>query len=378
MTTWAPVPALMLVIPNSYASSRDRAPFKTDYCEYCDEKCTDCMEHDGKNMCMTCSDGEKAYKSECLDDCPLYYFDDSGLCRACVEGCEHCSDDSTCDVCGHGYTADGAICNRICEAGQFWSPITEGCELCPTDCLTCHWDFLASNVACDTCKGDYKITPAHTCVEKCIDEGYVDQSGMCQVHCNEGWGPNHSNDDICMACEQDHCNTCFFDTRQGFFDEHCTSCQDQFYLKQDSLSQTQTECVEYLECKGPLSPIRRTQGEHELWLCLECDGYFDHSRNYEEPVCKPCSDQYCGWCAWDFEMEAPQCVECRDGAIYDPASRDCRGECGQIIPFFVKQESGPLRTNQKTCIEDCDVYVNPADTSLKYVSDDRYECRICD
>jgi len=138
--------------------------------------------------------------------------------------------------------------------------------------------------------------------------------------------------------------------------EICLSCEEDYYIRHDTKSIPTSVCLSYFECQGALSPMRVGE-DHSSWECTECAGYWDHEilDEDENPTCQPCNYEggYCESCSWDFDWWGYQCIECNQGAIYDPVSRDCVNECGRLKPFSMVTKSGPFSVEQDTCVDFC-------------------------
>ncbi len=95
-----------------------------------------------------------------------------------------------------------------------------------------------------------------------------------------------------------------------------------------------TTCVTENECNDdPLFAPQRliTLQATIKYECSECLGYYDHSN--EDPVCTPCTLNFCERCKWDFYQKRYECLECNLGAVYDLTINDCAGTCGAIYKY---------------------------------------------
>jgi len=54
------------------------------------------------------------YTGDACDKCVAGYYEDSGECKKCLEGCATCSGADKCDTCPEGYTGD--VCDA-CASG---------------------------------------------------------------------------------------------------------------------------------------------------------------------------------------------------------------------------------------------------------------------
>ncbi len=325
--------------------------------------------------CSVCSNDEEgnrlwAFGESCLASCPPGFFADEYDCKKCRWGCAECSEEDTCDTCARGYTlTETGECVNECPRENYYKD-SEGdyCLKCPEGCTRCKYDDILQRPYCFDCSEDFKLTPDHQCVDECQKAGFVDQLGQdgihyCQHECDYKWGRNKGlgEKDVCFRCESEHCDTCEFRERKGFGVNYeiCLDCEEDYYLRQDADSIPSSICLSYFECNGDLSPIRVVRDGVEYWECTECMGYWDHSvlDDEDRPTCQDCRNDfgYCSWCAWDFDWGSYQCIECQEGAIYDPISRDCVSECGRLKPFSLHTKSGPFLVEQDTCVDFCPV-----------------------
>jgi len=349
--------------PNSF--ERDdlhQDGLKIPRCDYCDSfYCIECsLEMDRKNnpdriyqrKCHICSNDDEgnqlwAKGEDCVTDCGDGFWADEYECKKCRWGCETCSEGNTCDICLPGFTMTehGECVNECPRENYFKDPASGKCNQCPEGCTRCKFDTIEKRPVCFDCAETFKLTPDHKCVRQCHEAGFVDQEGYCQEECDYRWGRNKGlgEKDVCHRCESPNCEKCEFRERRGFGVnyEQCLDCDEDYYLRHDPNSIPSSICLSYFECNGDLSPQRFTNDKgQEFWECTECAGYWDHSDldSNGRPTCKDCTYDfgYCDWCAWDFDWWGYQCIECADGAIYDPISRDCVHECGRLKPFILE------------------------------------------
>ncbi|KCV69816.1 serine/threonine protein kinase [Fonticula alba] len=121
-------------------------------CEACDASCHTC-EGPTEAQCLSCAGKTGALlDGHCLSSCPLvgFWLDESDplhrVCRPCGEGCDRCSDATSCLTCKPGLVLlhsgpGGASCVSDCPGG-FFASLLDGqsqaaCAACAPDCLTC-------------------------------------------------------------------------------------------------------------------------------------------------------------------------------------------------------------------------------------------------
>jgi hypothetical protein len=68
------------------------------------------------------------------------------ICQTCIDGCDACSDATSCDTCSAQYYLDAGVCNA-----------------CPEKCLVC-----ASPYACDKCTPGYEKEVNSDGFEYCV------------------------------------------------------------------------------------------------------------------------------------------------------------------------------------------------------------------
>ncbi|MCQ2818046.1 MAG: hypothetical protein MJ252_12340 [archaeon] len=162
----------------------------------CRECPKNCLEYDQeKNICYKCNSDN-------------YFLTNEGTCEPCAEGCQHCTDKTTCKECYHfGY---------YLKKG--------GCSTCPTHCLQCDAG------TCYKCEGKFypslfecKSCPSHC--EKCSESG-------CEV-CEEGYFMDGTT---CKACNK-NCAACDGNENK------CTKCPKGFFLQNDVCKACGNGCI---------------------------------------------------------------------------------------------------------------------------------------
>ena len=151
-----------------------------------------------------------------------YYFNNSGLCSACILGCLTCSDGNTCLTCDSSqkWEKDTNDSTCICTNGYFLGN-SSICSTCISGCLACSNGTTC--LTCDSAQKWQKNTTDSTCI--CID-GYYLLNKTC-VPCQAACLSCLMNDTIlkCLLC----------DTAGHFLlsNNTCT-CETRYYLSSSS------------------------------------------------------------------------------------------------------------------------------------------------
>lgn len=105
--------------------------YKCTRCLASIEGCTHC---NATNYCINCTQG-------------YYLSSGTNLCVSCtaINGCEKCSDGTTCQLCGPGFFLNGTNKCQECKIG---------CSTCDasSSCFTCSPGFYLDGTNCVTCK----------------------------------------------------------------------------------------------------------------------------------------------------------------------------------------------------------------------------------
>lgn len=94
----------------------------------------------------------------------------------------------------------------------------------------------------------------------------------------------------------------------------------------------------------------------------------DHS-NPLDPKCTTCTVNYCNNCWWNFFKDKYECIECAEGAVFDPVISDCYGTCGAILPYSLPLSLGEYDIITPTCVLWC---------PFEYEPNIYKECEFCD
>lgn len=164
--------------PDSYESLRYKAGYKTPYCAYCGENCTECEQGTDSipHICTECEGDLNAHFSGCVETCPTQFYDNGEICSWCGSNCLECVDNEICTLCDFGFKANNATgeCDEVCPQG-YLSESNE-CVPCADNCLKCGMKF--ENLVCSVCDKGYFLTPDNRCVTSCKDNGFVQRDHM--------------------------------------------------------------------------------------------------------------------------------------------------------------------------------------------------------
>ena len=128
-------------------------------CSPCRSNCQECAS---PTTCTKCATNLYSYLGDCLVTCPsntLVSINNS--CLACDISCRTCQNlPNECLTCATGYTYDSRIkiCFRnqplpTCSSGQFLNRLTNQCENCNSECLSC-----SERNICFSCIPGYQLS----------------------------------------------------------------------------------------------------------------------------------------------------------------------------------------------------------------------------
>ncbi|EGR30311.1 leishmanolysin family protein, putative, partial [Ichthyophthirius multifiliis] len=142
---------------------QNRVPQQCNSCFACSKISVGCSSCDNKT-CFACLPPRFLDENSCLMACPVGKWGNTAnrQCTACLEKCETCSNNNTCDTCFQNrvpqqcncpqYSYDTNVFNQACT---MCSTFQTGCATCSaTECLTCitpYYFQLNSNGQCDSC-----------------------------------------------------------------------------------------------------------------------------------------------------------------------------------------------------------------------------------
>ncbi|KAL4465986.1 hypothetical protein ABPG74_004223 [Tetrahymena malaccensis] len=271
-------------------------------CIVCSNTSCQTCDSSNSNLCLTCPNGTYLYNNTCVLSCPPKTFQNSTnqKCDPCLNKCEKCSNNSTCDICEQNLylSVDQKQCLTNCPLGQQQNQNTWQCISCTDpNCQVCQQDPSQ----CSKCGNNQNL-----------------QGQICQPNCNTSYYPVNN---VCVLCSSNiaNCDQCTSST--------CTLCQNNYYLFNGN-------CVNqcnpgYYIANNPPS-------------CQPC-------QNSTCNTCEPAPSQNCLSCAKPYFQNGTQCVNDCDPNQYSNSSRICV-LCSQTF-------SGC----QSCTINQCNSCINPTD-----------------
>lgn len=161
----------------------------TKSCVTCPFPCTVCSTHNSCSQCRTptfrlegdqckCV-GDYVYypgTQQCITNCPLGFYNASGVCQPCQDPCKTCAQTATtCKSCLYGKFLENGLCVSQCGSANYVDPTGILCLPCDSlKCLTCFG--AASNcTACDA--NEYLLN--NFCHTSCPDKVIAPQTSRC-------------------------------------------------------------------------------------------------------------------------------------------------------------------------------------------------------
>ncbi|KAL4440935.1 hypothetical protein ABPG74_009348 [Tetrahymena malaccensis] len=282
-------------------------------CQKCDLQCELCTEN--KSKCIACKIIDPQNKDNCLDSCPIGYFQKEKNCIPCTNFDSNCSQCNTveCLKCKQEFDLINKSCHQKCQSNQFRNP-----EL---NCQQCH-------MSCSTCSGSLETD----CIT-CINSVSFNDIKICQI-CDKGYFYNQLNSPQNGNFDPQNCQKC---------DPQCLECHKQ-----------SNAC---LKCKinDPLiksnclaqCPDRYYQQDN---ICKQC-----------QSNCLICTQNKCNLCEEGYDIVQNQCsLKCQQNQFRDTASLQC-----QDCHFSCQKCNGSSSKNCTSCIKQLNL-------------NQQGECSICD
>ena len=165
----------------------------------CPEHCASC----NASACTSCYGGYVLYDGVCAAECAERFFNSSGVCVSCQNGCEQCRDTSSCSSCSEQYYLYGGGCYGECPNTTY----AEGgvCVQCTDPCLYCLGNGTNN---CTLCNSPLVLFESE-CVSSCPENYTVyfqkclANSLFCAPNCTEELLSNTICD---IACNVKACN----------------------------------------------------------------------------------------------------------------------------------------------------------------------------
>lgn len=157
--------------------------------------CTTC-EPDNINSCILCEPG--------------FGLDGTGGCAQCSEGCNSCSDASTCDECAEGF-------GPVLDLGS--------CASCGSGCVNCDTDqAVCSQCAPGLGRDPENVEMCKSCADGCDGCNNMDYQSC--IACQPGYGFSGSGS-ACSPCSASNCALCSVNNNL------CTECDEGLMLVGD-------------------------------------------------------------------------------------------------------------------------------------------------
>ena len=319
----------------------------------CSINCKQCKE---KNKCIKCRidysffGSKESEEIKCISNSKLNagYYQDNNIYYKCMENCDICLDDLSCEKCSKGFYYFNEKCKRHnIENCEIYGKDSDGKEIdicikCKDNyflfynnlyCLPCN-DSLYGQVGCEgNCDAsNYLQTRNVICNKNDCRDGYYNLNGIC-LSCSKGSKGckkctitlNEINKEVynCLEClnneykylssygcakcylDEEHCKKCHFISINSYSKE-CDECEEGFYLDKNK------------QCKKCHYPIEISNG-----YCRVCS---DNKNDYQSgncwcyeyytkkshSTCVKCPDK-CPYCEFNHYMNNVECLICEPG-----------------------------------------------------------------
>nr|XP_014434426.2 LOW QUALITY PROTEIN: extracellular matrix protein FRAS1 [Pelodiscus sinensis] len=254
----------------------------------CHSDCSACSR--SFDHCDVCRDATLLLQNgRCVGRCDSGFYQDAGVCLACMETCSTCTIGFECTSCKDSLLMKYGQCVSSCGDGFFQDHLR--CAACHESCSAC-WGSADNN--CLACKDRSRVLNAGLCVASC-GHGFYMKNGICHA-CDQSCETCSSVQPMCLTCASEkvlHSGKCISECPGGYYrdsTQRCRACHD--------------SCA---TCLGPLA-TQCTSCSRSLGLqqgqCLPACGegfYHDHH------VCKDCHPS----CRACVGPETSHCTQCR-------------------------------------------------------------------
>lgn len=257
----------------------------------------------------------------CLQSCPVSYFVNttSASCESCDASCAACSSKDNCSSCAFGFFLEDAQCISVCLTGYYQSPLDLNCQKCYSRCASC-----TSYSVCQSCKaGSVLFKEESICLSTCPQSYIKDPATntcLLQGICQS----------ICKYCDvSNKCRECEYP-----YYIHLDACVDKCptYFYEINVNRTCASCFEGCKvCNGPLesqcadkylngSTTDDPSDDEDIYADLTQGGYKKPKKSQEERYCHLSCDKCVG-------KEFTHCVTCPQNRILKPIEGKNYGEC---------------------------------------------------
>ncbi|XP_074849859.1 extracellular matrix organizing protein FRAS1 isoform X2 [Carettochelys insculpta] len=324
----------------------------------CHSDCLTCSQ--SFDHCDVCRDATSWLQNgRCVRSCDSGFYQDAGVCLACMEMCATCTNGFECTSCRGSLLMKYGQCVALCGDGFFQDHLRctacdQSCETCYSDqskCLTCASVMVLHSGKCiSECPGGYytdskqRCRACHDSCATCIgplasqctscSRSLGLRQGQCLPGCGEGFYQDHN---VCKGCHPS-CRACV-----GPENSHCSQCgKPEEVLQPEQRLEEATYGICLPQCKARFY-LENTGVCRECHSsCLACSGSTSHN-------CTACSTPrvlFDGQCS----SECPEGLYSRNSLCLSchPSCKKCRGpsdsDCITCHPHAAL-DSGKCRTS---------------------------------
>ena len=235
----------------------------------CEKEVKECTIGDNEK-CQSCNSNNNL-RNQCEKCNYRYYLPSDGnkiICENCnkIEKCLECSgtkNNPICEKCENGYETKNGLCElKLCEIGE-----REKCKSCNSNtnfqnqCENCNYGYYlpsdGNKIICQNCNIENCLESSGTknnpICEKC-ENGYEIKSGICELK-------------QCEIGENEKCKSCRTEKNRQ---NECFTCNEGYYLPENSNSQTCVKCS--------IDNCKKCSNNN---ICLECKANFKENKNNE-------------------------------------------------------------------------------------------------
>ena len=286
-------------------------------CQRCSPTCLTCSVAAENCTNLNCSINYYYLNNSCLSACPNQYYADSTLrqCLICTSGCALCFGTglTSCTKCnapgGVQYYKQIGIttCATGCNPGEYPSPLTKECTLCPNVCATC-----SSSATCLSCQSLFGVAyylSGTSCIYACPFGEYGNLTDFkcytCPTGCLSCFGGSAA---MCHNCTNAGGSDYFLEYGTNFCSTSCPAGQFKNVSSYSCLLcdsncktcvATPTTC---LSCG--FSSIGASLFLYQSGCLLVCpNGYFPNATTF---ICDPCHEG-CALCTGPSQQECSKC-----------------------------------------------------------------------
>lgn len=253
----------------------------------------------------------------CVDICGDGYYNNSGLCQACISPCKFCTSSTICTSCttNYYYLSTNPVTNRClstCPTSTYPDTSTSTCLSCSTSCLSC----ITTSTTCTSCNNNtYLLATTSQCVITCPTGTYanatVNKCLNCDISCLNGCTANSTD---CVGC------------KSGYYKVNATSTQCVNSCPSGSVNNSATglcECSSSCAtCSGTLTYCTSCSSTLFLYqhACIStCPAQTYIVTSPPPTTCQSCIDTHCTTC------NSSSCLVCSNS--YYLYSGTCISSC---------------------------------------------------